>query len=235
MRRTGLAVVVACGPVVAIQPGEERSEAEVASVPPPAFPHPLITEVLYAVPREGGDANGDGTRSATGDEFIELVNPHEESIELGGYTLSDRNPEGKGRLEFRFPSLRLEPGEVVVVFNGYESSWRGPVGTARGRAGERDAALGGAWVFTMEVDSSRRALSNGGDWVLLSDPGGNPVHLVRWGDFEERPPRVPLVERAPARPKGSAARATASGPLTSHASLSRLPYSPGRFPPPTGP
>ena len=54
------------------------------------FPHPLITEVLYAVPSgDRGDANGDGTRDAVGDEFIELVNLHDRPIQLKGYTLMD--------------------------------------------------------------------------------------------------------------------------------------------------
>jgi hypothetical protein len=56
----------------------------------PPFPHPLITEILYAVPSGAkGDANADGTRDAVGDEFIELVNPHDKPIQLKGYTLMD--------------------------------------------------------------------------------------------------------------------------------------------------
>ncbi len=61
------------------------------------FPHPLITEILYAVPSgQRGDANGDGTRDAVGDEFIELVNPHDKPIQLKGYTLLDSDAYSPG-------------------------------------------------------------------------------------------------------------------------------------------
>src|SRR5437870_5538652 len=54
-----------------------------AQISTPTFPHPLITEILYAVPSgERGDANADGTRDAVGDEFIELTNPHDKPIQL---------------------------------------------------------------------------------------------------------------------------------------------------------
>src|SRR5690606_27204449 len=43
---------------------------------PIPYPHPQITEVLFNVPSGAkGDANGDGERDATGDEFIEIANP----------------------------------------------------------------------------------------------------------------------------------------------------------------
>ena len=94
------------------------------------FPHPLITEILAVVPKDGGDANMDGVRDSSGDEFVELMNPHDEEIELTGYTLSDRNAGGQGAVEFTFPEFTLEPGEVVVVFNGHGMSPRADVGTA---------------------------------------------------------------------------------------------------------
>src|SRR5512142_1033661 len=81
------------------------------------YPHPLITEVLYAVPTgEAGDANGDGVRETNGDEFVELVNPHDRSINLRGYILTGKsNPDPSKKfktLRFVFPSLTLQPGEV---------------------------------------------------------------------------------------------------------------------------
>jgi hypothetical protein len=62
-----------------------------------AADHPVITEVLYAVPPgPKGDANADGTRDAVGDEFIELVNPHAHAINLKGYTLVDAEAYNPG-------------------------------------------------------------------------------------------------------------------------------------------
>jgi len=220
-----------------VDTGAQASDPPESTAPQPLVdpPHPLITEVLYAVPRKDADANKDGTRSATGDEFVELTNPHGESINLRGYTITDRNPVGKGQLKFTFPSFELAPGETVVVFNGNESSWRGPVGSESARPREPHDEFHGAWVFTMGVTSSRVAFGNGGDWVLLTDPKGKPVHLIQWGTFDETPPQTPLMETAPASVKDSAARATVASGLISHESLSPLPFSPGRFPPPAGP
>ena len=71
-----------------------------------SFPHPLITEVLYAVPTSGdSDPNRDGKREVSGDEFIEFVNPHDRAIELRGYTLTDGSPTAKTTLRFTFPAL----------------------------------------------------------------------------------------------------------------------------------
>lgn len=64
---------------------------------PVPYPHPLITEVLYAVPSgKAGDANGDGERQALGDEFIEIINPHDRPINLKGYTLVDADAYAPG-------------------------------------------------------------------------------------------------------------------------------------------
>jgi hypothetical protein len=69
----------------------------IAQPTPIPSPHPLITEILAAVPSgPRGDANGDGTRDAVGDEFIELVNPHDKPIQLKGYMLVDSDAWAPG-------------------------------------------------------------------------------------------------------------------------------------------
>lgn len=200
-----------------------------ASVVP--YPHPLITEILYAVPTgEGGDANGDGTRQVAGDEFIELVNPHDRAINLRGYALSDRNPENKGKLRFTFPSLEVPPGGVVVVFNGHESAIPGPVGDGASPPPALNDRFHGAAVFTMRVPSSRTSFSNGGDYVLLSAPDGRPVHCVKWGSFEEKVPEgTALIEEAPKVTGRSVTRLTADGRFAPHPASQGL-FSPGLFP-----
>jgi hypothetical protein len=93
--------------------GKQAKPAAVPATPPTvlgvpaptgplvAFPHPLVTEVYYAVASgPGGDANGDGSRDANGDEFVEIVNPHDKPINLKGYTIS-----GKG-------AHAIAPGEM---------------------------------------------------------------------------------------------------------------------------
>lgn len=198
------------------------------------FPHPLITEVLYAVPTgETGDVTGDGTRETNGDEFVELTNPHDEPINLRGYVLagkSDDDPKRKFKtLRFVFPPVTLQPGEVVVVFNGYDQKWTAPVGdTTRGPSGGHEKFFD-ARVFTMNVDSARLGFSNKADYVLLSAPSGRPLHCIAWGDIKT-PEHVALVEKAPENDRGSVMRRTVNGELEPHPPIEGKRYSPGRFP-----
>ncbi len=196
--------------------------------------HPIITEVLYAVPTYEGDANRDGRRQAVGDEFVELMNPHDRPIQLAGYTLTDRNPPDRGQVRFRFPSLELAPGEVVVVFNGFACTWRGPVGDDRRAPPGRHDLFHDAWVFTMRSPSELTGFSNSGDWVLLRDPSGNPVSCIRWGRMAEIPP-VPETMLHEAPPVFS--QSVVLGPDGEYHAHTELQgparYSPGRVPRPT--
>jgi hypothetical protein len=221
-------------PAMPAQPAGEPAPTSPATGPLVAFPHPLITEVLYAVPTgDAGDANGDGVRDTNGDEFIELVNPHDRPIRLGGYTLSAKAPGGGGDkskykvLKFTFPPLELKPGEVVVVFNGHEQKWKTPPGDLT-RTAAPDSGFSGARVFTMGVESARMGLANKADYVLLTAPSGEKVECVKWGEIKT-PEGVKLVEEAPDA-KGSVTRLTTTGPLEPHPNVDGKRFSPGRFP-----
>lgn len=104
-----------------------------------AFPHPLITEILYDVPRGGaGDADQDGKREATGDEFIELVNPHGKAINLKGYVLADS-------------TARLSGSEKAAGKGGGKAEGKG-TGKSEGKdagkeAGKGDREAGVRFVF----------------------------------------------------------------------------------------
>jgi hypothetical protein len=195
------------------------------------YPHPLITEVLYAVPgKDAGDANQDGVRDAAGDEFVELTNPHDRTIQLAGYILTDRNPEDKGKLRFRFPRFELPPGGVVVVFNGYKQTFIGPVGDFVMAPPAADVRFHDAFIFTMKVGSPLTSFANDGDYVLLSAPDGTPLHCIKWGKFDETIPEgAALVEEAPIVIGRSVTRLTADGKLESHPKDSGW-FSPGLFP-----
>lgn len=234
----------------------------IASVVAPATAsgrHPLITEVLSAVPSgKAGDANADGTRDAIGDEFVELINPTDQPINLKGYTLVDSdawnpgaarpakpNPAGtdnpdkpskdtaRAHLRFTFPDLQLRPGQVVVVFNGYKS-------TLTGNAGDTDKAPPGpndrfhnALVFSIKNESPYAAFANESDFVLLVAPDGKPVQCIKWGTPQKNPPSdCPLVEEAPTC-VGSAQRTSLTGKLACHRDLSGdfkgTNFSPGLF------
>jgi hypothetical protein len=93
-------ILIAAGavhPVLGQSPTEKPAEkAPAAPKTIVAFPHPLVSEILFDVPRAAsGDANKDGQRDATGDEFIEITNPHDKPISLKGYILQDADRSDK--------------------------------------------------------------------------------------------------------------------------------------------
>ncbi|CAN5677225.1 hypothetical protein BH11PLA1_BH11PLA1_23190 [soil metagenome] len=191
--------------------------------------------MLFAVPTgAAGDANLDGTRDATGDEFVELFNPHDRPISLRGYRLTDK-ALGKGNsLTFTFPDCTLKPGEVAVVFNGYKATAiPGPVGDS-GHAEGPNPRFRNALVFSMKVQSGRQGFSNTGDAVLIYSPTGTVVQCIRWGKNDKLPDAL-LVEDAPVTSKSSVQRDGPRGQLAVHPPEAGLSFSPGAFgPPPPG-
>ena len=82
-------------------------------------PRLIVNEVLAdpAVEAEG-DANGDGTRDAAQDEFVELANATLEPIDLTGWRVGDDEA-----INFAFPEgYTLGPLEIVVIFGGGDVS-----------------------------------------------------------------------------------------------------------------
>ncbi|MGH7132189.1 MAG: lamin tail domain-containing protein [Phycisphaerales bacterium] len=218
-----LAVSVAAG---SAKP--EPAKTEPLKVTPP---HPVITEVLYAVPTgDGGDANKDGSRNAAGDEFIELVNPHDKPISLKGYKITDKSLGKAGALVFIFPECELKPGAVVVIFNGFEANVPGACGdTAKAPAGSNEK-FSGAIVFSIKVTSNRLGFSNTSDCVVLSSPDGKAVEIVKWGAISETLPECPLVEDAPTTNKASVTRRGMTKGFVVHDTLGgNAIFSPGKF------
>lgn len=237
--------VLMCLPPLALAAGPVATASAQSPVP---SPHPLICEVLAAVPSgPRGDASGDGSRDAIGDEFIELVNPHDRSIQLKGYTLVDadawqpaaprpdkpgspgtapstdapkpKKDAGRAELRFVFPEVELKPHQVVVVFNGYKQRIPGNAGDADKAPAGTNEKFHDAWVFTMKNESPYAALSNEGDFVVLIAPDGKPVQVVKWGTTSKNPPKeAGLVEEAP-ESMGSVQRDGVRGKLTPHRDL----------------
>lgn len=129
---------------------------------------PLIINEYLADPPDGtaGDANGDGTRSTTQDEFVELINRTGEAIDISGYRLSDADAV---RHIFA-PSTIIPPFEAVVVFGG---------GRAQGKFGN---AAENRLVFS--ASSGGLSLNNNGDLLKLADPAGHLVQEIRFGAAE---------------------------------------------------
>jgi hypothetical protein len=220
-------------------PAAPATRAEPAK-PLVPYPHPLITEVLYAVPTSGGDANKDGTRHATGDEFVEVTNPHAQAINLSGYRLVDRHLGQDGRFSFTFPDLMLEPGQTAVVFNGLDAEWTGPVGDTHRAPPGPNSLFEGAFIFTAGVQSRFQAFANTTDFVLLENALGVPVQVVVWGKPDQAPPAdafhtdtITIFEHA------SVQRTSPAGPMIAHDRIEldeRVKCSPGvAFPQPPEP
>ena len=80
----------------------------------------IINEVLYDPPTGNnvGDANGDGTRDANEDEFIEFYNSGL-AIDISGYTITDNRPADGEQLRHTFPAGSIIPSNgVLVLFGG---------------------------------------------------------------------------------------------------------------------
>ena len=112
----------------------------------------VINEIHYDPALDiTGDANGDGFRSATEDEFVEIVNTSGGELDISGWQLLD----GVG-LRHTFPAGTVLANECgVVVFGG---------GTPTG-------GFGGAVVQT--ASSGALGLNNGGDLVIVNDGATN--------------------------------------------------------------
>lgn len=201
---------------------------------PIPFPHPVITEVLFQIPQPvyGGDANLDGVRNPAGDQFVELMNPHDQPINLKGYTISDGRLNPEWRLTWTFPDFELGPGEVVVVFNGYrQDEIPGPDGDADRAPRGPNKHFGGGWVFSMHVVEGWRTFTHEGDFVLLIAPDGAYIDAVTWGAADAIPPLDTLrVEYVEASPIGSYQRPGPWKPLMLHTDIDLTHYSPGRVP-----
>ncbi len=120
-----------------------------------------------------GDANGDGTRNATQDEFVEIVNNGETNADLSGVELGDAVFAAR----HVFPEGTIvEPGCAILVFGG---------GSPTGEFGES---------LVQTASSGGLGLNNGGDSVTLTNgdetitleygsEGGNNQSLTRNPDI----------------------------------------------------
>ena len=128
-----------------------------------------INEVL-ADPPEGpaGDANRDGVRDSSDDEFVELVNALNSSINIAGWTLRTRSLSGTTEsVRHTFDAgTTLAAGKAIVVFGG-------------GSPNAADPAFGGSQVVT--TSTSGLSLTNSGLHVILRDASGNLVAQLTYG------------------------------------------------------
>jgi uncharacterized protein (TIGR03437 family) len=140
------------------------------------FPLTLVLNEVLADPPDGsaGDANLDGARSSTQDEFIELVNASTIDLNIGGYQLTTRGSSGADTARHTFAADTIvPPGTSVVVFGGAQEAAFNPA----------HPAFAGALVFT--ASSGGLSLTNGGSVVKLLDRAGAMVEQLAYGGAGE--------------------------------------------------
>lgn len=167
--------------------------------PGPSAGDLVINEVLADPPSgSAGDANQDGTRETSGDEFVEVVNKTSNPVDLSGVKLVI------GGKAFAFPSGTVLPGEVAaVVFGGGMSS------DTEVNTGKPHSKFGGALVFT-KLPSS---LLNSGTTIKLMSAEDVELDVFTYGagdcvgndqSVTRSPDGVgPCVSHSKADPKGS--------------------------------
>ncbi|HKR00189.1 MAG TPA: lamin tail domain-containing protein [Pyrinomonadaceae bacterium] len=130
----------------------------------------VINEVL-ADPPDGpsGDANHDGTRSGSDDEFVELVNTTGINLNIGGYQLLTRSSTAStDTVRYTFaPGTLFPAGSAIVIFGG-------------GNVDPANPLFGGAQVFKAS-SSSGLSLTNTGGVVTLRDASQTIVNVFTYG------------------------------------------------------
>lgn len=122
----------------------------------------LVINELLADPSTDavkGDANGDGVRSSTADEFVEIVNVSNKTLQLQGVKLLKTTSSTSTIFTFQ-NALLLPPKGVVVIFGG---------GTdANFNTGKpHPTKFGNAIVYTSSL-----VLTNGGATISLENAAG---------------------------------------------------------------
>ncbi|HEX3282321.1 MAG TPA: lamin tail domain-containing protein [Pyrinomonadaceae bacterium] len=116
-----------------------------------------------------GDANRDGVRDVSDDEFIEFFNTTTRDIDISGYRVLTRGTGADVVRHVFAAGTILRSCSAVVVF-----------GDANSNFDPNNVAFGGALV----VKSSTHSLSlvNSGGVITLEDAAGMMVNLVTYGD-----------------------------------------------------
>jgi uncharacterized repeat protein (TIGR01451 family) len=134
-----------------------------------------INEVLADPPGSAstdlqGDANHDGARDTSDDEFVELVNTTTENKDISGYQLLTRSATATSdtvRHTFA-PGTIFPAGSAIVVFGGGNTNFD-----------PNNPVFGGAQVF--KASSGGLSLTNSGGVVTLREPSQSIVNIFSYG------------------------------------------------------
>lgn len=129
----------------------------------------MINEFL-ADPPDGlaGDANHDGVRDSSADEFVELVNSTTRDLDLSGYQLQTRSLSGATDIvRHRFAANTiLAAGTSIVVFGGGSPQADNPI-------------FGGSQV--VKATTGQLSLVNSGGVITVRDASGAMLTSVTYG------------------------------------------------------
>jgi uncharacterized protein YjdB len=156
---------------VAVQSDNQESNSVGAMFSGSSLRDIVINEVLADPPvGAAGDANHDGVRSSSQDEFVELVNATTHDIDISGYRIRTSGLSGAGTVRHVFATGTIFPaGAAIVVFGGANVATFNP----------NDPAFGGAMVLT--ASTAGLSLVNSGGVVTLEDTTGTIVNLLAYG------------------------------------------------------
>jgi hypothetical protein len=120
----------------------------------------LLNEVLYDPPAgTDGDANGDGTRDANEDEFVELINVSNSNLDISGYEFYDNTNLNQGMPNHVVPQgTVLSSNQAYVVFGG---------GTINGDFGNAIVHTASAAVLNLNNASDTLTIKNDSGEILI--------------------------------------------------------------------
>lgn len=174
----GIAVVDKNGLATALNQGTTKVNASASNLSGSAAIEvtnpPVVINELLADPPDGleGDANGDGVRSGTDDEFVELVNASNSLLDLSGWSLRTKTLTGTNettRHKFA-PNSLIPAGDALVVFGG-------------GSPDQNNPQFGGAQV--LKSSSGSLSLSNNGIHLVLRDASDNFILQFTYGATDD--------------------------------------------------
>lgn len=166
--QTGLALGVSLGQTTITASAQNVSGTATLTVTPATV---IINEVLADPPAgvPDGDANHDGVRDTSDDEFVELVNSTSSAINIAGWKIKTRPLTGSTTETTRHTfaaGTTLPAGDAIVVFGG-------------GIIDATNPLFGGAQV--VKASTAGLSLTNGGLTILVHDAADNLVTQVTYG------------------------------------------------------
>ncbi|MBV9958792.1 MAG: lamin tail domain-containing protein, partial [Acidobacteria bacterium] len=128
-----------------------------------------INEVLADPPNGiAGDANHDGVRDGSDDEFVELVNAQDDAVDISGWTIRTHPVSSSSETTRHVfaPGTIIPAHDALLVFGG-------------GNLNPSHPAFGGAQVFN--TSTSGLSLTNTGLTILIRDGAGHLITEFSYG------------------------------------------------------